>query len=137
MKGRTINKRRAIVRPANVKNPRGGLTPAGRQYYAKTTGAHLRPGVKKPEKQMTAEELKRKGSFLRRHYATPRGKRLVDAKGQPTRYALQAQAWGEPIPRSMKQVRELSRKGKRLLTKSKATGAIKKPRRSRQRAKQA
>jgi Domain of unknown function (DUF6321) len=85
---------------------------------------------------MTAEEMNRKGSFLRRHYATPRGK-LVDAKGRPTRYALQAQAWGEPIPRSMRQVNALAAKGKRLLEKSKAARAIKKPRRSRQRAKAA
>jgi Domain of unknown function (DUF6321) len=126
MKRRTTVRRRRIRHRARVRNPRGGLTPAGRQYYAKKEGARLRPGVKKSEKEMTASEMKRKGAFLRRHYANPRGKKLVDAKGKPTRYALQAQAWGEPVPKSMRDVRKLAVKGKRLLEKSKRTTTRKK-----------
>ncbi|WP_246173585.1 DUF6321 domain-containing protein [Limnoglobus roseus] len=41
----------------------------------------------------TPEKMRRKGSFLRRHYATLRSP-LVDEDGRPTRLALQAHAWG-------------------------------------------
>jgi Domain of unknown function (DUF6321) len=44
------------------KDPRGGLTAAGRKTFAKSEGAHLRPGVTKKLSQMTANDMKRKGS---------------------------------------------------------------------------
>ena len=58
----------------------------------------------------------RKGSFLRRHYANPPGP-VVDDKGEPTRQALQAAAWGEPVPRSEADERKLAAKGSELLGK--------------------
>ncbi len=65
---------------------------------------------------MSPEDMKRKGSFLRRHFANPRGP-LVDAKGRPTRLALSAHAWGERVPKSDADVERLARKGTRLLEK--------------------
>lgn len=97
-----------------LKDPEGGLTEAGRKHFEETEGAHLKPGVKKPLSQMTPEEMKRKGSFLRRHYATLRGP-LVDEHGKPTRLALQAHAWGEPVPKTPEAARKLADKGTKLL----------------------
>lgn len=59
---------------ARRKDPEGGLTASGRKYFRKKEGAHLRPGVKGPAD--TPEKMRRKGSFLRRHYANPRGARM-------------------------------------------------------------
>lgn len=98
-----------------TKNPKGGLTAAGREYFRRTQGAHLRPGVKTAK---TPEEMRRKGSFLRRHFANPRGP-LRDEDGQPTRLALQAHAWGEPVPKTKADAAKLARKGKALLDKYK------------------
>ncbi len=117
---RRLTPRRATAQRSTLKDPRGGLTAAGRKFFAKKEGAHLRPGVTKSEPEMTSDDLKRKGSFLRRHYANPRGP-LKNKKGEPTRYALQAQAWGEPTPKSLRDVRQLAAKGKKLLEKSKRT----------------
>lgn len=101
-----------------LKDPKGGLTAAGRAAKNKKTGGHLRPGVTKAEKDMTPTEMKRKGSFLRRHYA---GKTypLTDDDGEPTRYALQAHAWGEKVPKTDEDVETLAAKGKKLLEKAK------------------
>ncbi|WP_165250469.1 DUF6321 domain-containing protein [Paludisphaera soli] len=96
------------------KDPKGGLTAAGREHYRKAEGAKLKPGVKKRLSDMTPDEMKRKGSFLRRHFATLRGP-LRDDDGKPTRLALQAHAWGEPVPRTPEAARKLADKGTRLL----------------------
>ena len=102
------------------KDPEGGLTAAGREHFRKTEGAHLKPGVKKSLAEMSPEEIKRKGSFLRRHFATLRGP-LVDDDGKPTRLALQAHAWGEPVPKTAEAAQKLAEKGTRLLEKYKTT----------------
>src|ERR1700761_7355391 len=101
---------------ARLKDPKGGLTAAGRAYFKKTEGANLKPGVKGPAD--TPEKMRRKGSFLRRHYATLRGP-LVDDDGKPTRLALQARAWGEPAPKTPAAAKKLAEKGTRLLEKYK------------------
>ena len=101
------------------KNPKGGLTAAGRKYFAEKEGAHLKPGVKGAAN--TPEKMKRKGSFLRRHYAHPAGPTTKD--GKPTRLALAAHAWGEPVPKSAAAVRKLAAKGKTLLKKYKKAKA--------------
>lgn len=97
------------------KSSRGGLTAEGRAAFARETGAHLRPGVVKVR---SVEDLRRKGSFLRRMYAGAfnEAKPLLDAKGRPTRHALQAQAWGEKAPRTLADVRRLAATGARLLS---------------------
>ena len=107
---------------APLKDPEGGLTAAGRAAYKKSEGAILKPGVKKALKDMTLEELRRKGSFLRRHFATLRGP-LVGDDGQSTRLALQAHAWGEPVPRTAEAARKLAAKGEALLERYKKSKA--------------
>lgn len=97
---------------ARLRDPNGGLTAAGRAFYRRTEGADLKPGVKGAAD--TPEKLRRKGSFLRRHYAGP-AKPLVDAQGRPTRHALQARAWGEPAPTTQGAARRLAAKGAALL----------------------
>lgn len=101
-----------------LKDPKGGLTAAGRAHYARTEGAELKPGVKGPAD--TPEKMRRKGSFLRRHYAGP-SKPLTKPDGEPTRHALQARAWGEPVPTSQDAVKRLAAKGQSLLDRYAAT----------------
>ena len=95
------------------KNPSGGLTDAGRAKL-NAAGHNIQPGVTKKDSELTPEEMQRKGAFLRRHYANPRGS-LTDAKGDPTRFALQAQAWGERIPKTDADIQKLADKGTKLL----------------------
>ncbi len=95
-----------------LRDPKGGLTAAGRTAFNKKDGSHLRPGVK--GRADTPEKMRRKGSFLRRHFATLRGP-LKDADGNPTRLALQAHAWGEPVPKTAAAARRLAAKGTELL----------------------
>ena len=99
------------------KNSQGGLTAAGRKYFAEKEGAKLRPGVTGAAD--TPEKMRRKGSFLRRHYANPRGP--VEKDGKPTRLALAAHAWGEPVPKSAGAVKKLAAKGTALLKKYQGT----------------
>lgn len=111
--GRTEKKdARTSSMPKEGKDPKGGLTAAGRKYFREKEGLNLRPGVKGPAD--TPEKMVRKGSFLRRHYAHPRGP-VVDERGQPTRQALQAAAWGEPVPKNEEDERKLAEKGAKLL----------------------
>ena len=98
--------------PATGKDPNGGLTAKGRAFYKKTEGANLKPGVKGVAD--TPEKMKRKGSFLTRHFTHPRGP-MVDAKGKPTRLALSAHAWGEAVPKTDAAAKKLAAKGRRLL----------------------
>lgn len=102
------------------KDPTGGLTAEGRKYFRKKEGAHLRPGVKGPAD--TPDKMRRKGSFLRRHYAHLRGP-LVDEDGEPTRLALAAHAWGEPVPKTKAAAARLASKGARLLERYKRSKA--------------
>lgn len=97
------------------KDPHGGLTAAGRKRFARTEGAHLRPGVTKKISEMTPTEMKRKGSWAVRFYGRKPLPPLVDQNGQPTRLALSAHAWGEPVPRTLAAARRIAAKGKRLL----------------------
>ena len=98
--------------PKEGKDPRGGLTDIGREWYARTQGAKLQPGVKGPAD--TPEKMRRKGSFLTRFFTNPRGP-MVDKKGRPTRLALSAQAWGEPLPKTLAHAQALAVEGRRLL----------------------
>src|SRR5262245_36133469 len=100
-KRKTAPKRRRVSH-ARKKDRRGGLTAAGRRAFARKEGSHLRPGVKKPTSEMSLDELRRKGSWAVRFYGRsgPLPK-LVDDKGRPTRFALTAAAWGEPVPKTV------------------------------------
>ena len=100
--------------PKGGEDPKGGLTAKGRKYFAEKEGSHLRPGVTGAAN--TPEKMMRKGSFLRRHYANPRGP-VADTEGKPTRQALQAAAWGEPVPKNEADEKKLAEKGSDLLEK--------------------
>lgn len=99
-----------------MRDPKGGLTAAGRKKFARKEGANLKPGVKKPRSRMTPEEMKRKGSWAVRFYGR-KGKLppLRDKNGKPTRFALTAAAWGEPVPRTAAAARRIAAKGRKLL----------------------
>jgi hypothetical protein len=96
-----------------LRDPKGGLTAAGRKHFKRTEGADLRPGVKGPAD--TPEKMRRKGSFLSRFYGRSDVPPLTKPTGEPKRYALAARAWGENAPTSMEAVRALAAKGRTLL----------------------
>jgi hypothetical protein len=95
-----------------LKDPKGGLTAAGRAYFNRTEGSNLKPGVKGAAD--TPEKMRRKGSFLTRFFTNPSGP-MVDDKGRATRLALSATAWGERVPKNMNDAAKLAAKGRRLL----------------------
>ena len=97
------------------KDPRGGLTAAGRKAFARKDGSHLKPGVTKKLSEMTPQEMRRKGSWAVRFYGRKQLPPLVDGRGRPTRHALSAHAWGEPVPRTVAAARRIAAKGERLL----------------------
>ena len=103
------------AKKAPLKDPKGGLTDAGREHFKQTEGANLQPGVQGAAD--TPDKMKRKGSFLVRHYSN--AKPLTGEDGKPSRYALQARAWGEKIPKTEEDVQALAAKGHRLLEKYK------------------
>jgi len=94
------------------KDPDGGLTQAGREFFKRTQGSNLKPGVKGAAD--TPEKKRRKGSFLTRFYTNPSGP-LKKPNGEPTRLALAARAWGEPAPTSRESAAKLAAKGRGLL----------------------
>ena len=95
-----------------LKDPKGGLTAAGRRHFNREQGSNLKPGVKGPAN--TPEKMRRKGSFLTRFFTNPSGP-MKDDNGKPTRLALSAAAWGEPVPQNMEDASKLAAKGRRLL----------------------
>ncbi|AMA61445.1 hypothetical protein BCCGELA001_24655 [Bradyrhizobium sp. CCGE-LA001] len=99
------------------------MTAAGRKAFARKQGAHLRPGVTKKASEMTPQEMRRKGSWAVRFYGRAKLPPLVDAKGRPTRHALSAHAWGEPVPRTVAAARRIAAKGERLLARYRRTKA--------------
>lgn len=100
---------------SKYENPNGGLTEAGRKKFeASGESKNLQPGVK--ESSPSGQRARRKGSFLTRFYTNPSGP-LVDKNGKPTRLALAANAWGEPVPRTAAAAARLAAKGRTLLAK--------------------
>ena len=108
----------AKKKTAPTKDPQGGLTAAGRAMLNKREGSNLKAGVK--GKVDTPDKMKRKGSFLRRHFANPSGP-MLDEQGEPTRLALSAHAWGEPVPKTLAAAKKLATKGTKLLDEYRAT----------------
>lgn len=102
---------------AQLRDPEGGLTEAGRRHFERSgESKNLQPGVK--ESSPSGERARRKGSFLTRFYTNPSGP-LVDEDGDPTRLAKAANAWGEPVPRTRGAAARLAAKGRNLLEKYK------------------
>tara|TARA_B100000073_G_C23560017_1_gene503713 strand:- start:34 stop:306 length:273 start_codon:yes stop_codon:yes gene_type:complete len=67
------------------KNPKGGLSAAGRRHLNRTTGSNLKAPVKKGTNP-------RRVSFAAR-FSGMKGP-MKDSKGRPTRKALALKAWG-------------------------------------------
>lgn len=101
-----------------LKDPKGGLTAEGRREYKRKTGANLKPGVKGPAN--TPAKMRRKGSFLPRMFSNPQGP-ATKPDGSPTRLALSAAAWGEPVPKTRAAMLKLAAKGRALLRRYEAT----------------
>ena len=112
---KSVAKKRAAAKsmPAAGKDPKGGLTAAGRRYFKEKEGLNLKPGVTGAAD--TPEKMKRKGSFLTRTFTHPRGSMVKD--GEPTRLALSAHAWGETVPKTEAEAKKLAAKGRKLLEK--------------------
>lgn len=100
---------------AREKDPKGGLTAAGRKAFARKDGSHLKPGVTKKSSEMTPQDMRRKGSWAVRFYGRKKLPPLVDERGRPTRHALSAHAWGEPVPKTAAAARRIAARGERLL----------------------
>lgn len=101
-----------VEKKERLKDPKGGLTAAGRKHFKEKEGANLKPGVR--GKADTPEKMRRKGSFLTRFFTNPSGP-MKDDKGRPTRLALSAAAWGEPVPSDRAAAARLAEKGRNLL----------------------
>ena len=101
-----------------LRDPKGGLTAAGRRHFARTQGARLKPGVR--GRADTPEKMRRKGSWASRFYCQNPLPPLVKPNGKPTRLALTAAAWGEPVPRTVAAARRICAKGRALLRRYKA-----------------
>lgn len=108
---------------ALLKDPEGGLTAAGRRHFEeKGESKDLKPGVKeKKVSDMSPEQLRRKGSWAARFYGQKELPPLKKPNGEPTRLALTAKAWGEPVPQTEAAARRIAAKGRALLAKYKAT----------------
>lgn len=87
--------------------------------YARKEGSHLKPGVNKPASEMTTEEMKRKGSWAVRFYGRKGALPPLERNGKPTRMALTAAAWGEPVPKTQAAAHKIAAKGRRLLAQAK------------------
>lgn len=70
------------------KNPKGGLSAKGREYYNNATGSNLKPPVPNPK---TEKDANRRKSFCSRMSGV-KGP-MKDEKGKPTRKALALRAW--------------------------------------------
>jgi hypothetical protein len=71
------------------KNPTGGLSAAGRNYYNRKTGSNLKAPV--TSKNPKGKAKKRKDSFCARMSGV-KGP-MKDKKGRPTRKALALRKW--------------------------------------------
>jgi hypothetical protein len=100
------------------KNPEGGLNAKGRASL-KAQGHDIKPGVK--GKADTPEKMRRKGSFLSRMFRPGASGPMKKPNGEPTRRALSAKAWGEPVPQDDAGRARLYAKGQALLKKYKNT----------------
>jgi hypothetical protein len=115
--------RRSTTLSSASRDPAGGLSAQGRAVY-RAQGSHLKPGVKKNESDMSPTEMRRKGSWATRFYGRSGDlPALIDDRGRPTRFALTARAWGEPVPKTAAAARKIAAKGRRLLEKAKSKGA--------------
>jgi len=91
-----------------LKDPKGGLTARGRKAF----GKNLQPGVKNYE-SASPEDKKRWISWALRFYGQKNYPPLKKPNGEPTRFALTAAAWGEPVPMNEAAARAIAEKARR------------------------
>jgi hypothetical protein len=97
---------------AKYKNPKGGLTQAGRDYYKRTQGSKLKAGVKSYSSASESDK-KRWVRWALRFAGRSDIPPLKKPNGEPTRFALMFAAWGEPVPTSVSSVRKVYQKALR------------------------
>ena len=103
---------------SKYKDPKGGLTEAGRRKFERSgESKNLQPGVKASNPK--GQDARRKGSFLTRFFTNPSGPLFKD--GKPTRLALSAHAWGEPVPKTADAATRLAAKGRAILKRYQAS----------------
>jgi hypothetical protein len=90
------------------KNPKGGLTAAGRAHYRKQ-GSNLKPGVKNYNSASSGDKA-RWVNWATRFYSNPKGPMVKD--GKPTRLALMATAWGQPVPKTREAAQAIAAKAR-------------------------
>ena len=90
------------------KNPKGGLSEAGRRAY-NAQGANLRPGVKNYA-TASPRDRARWRNWATRFYTNPKGPMVRN--GRPTRLALMARAWGEPVPKTRAEAQAIAAKAR-------------------------
>ena len=73
------------------KNPEGGLSEKGREYYNNKTGSNLKPPVSAKQAKKSPAAAKRRKSFCARMSGV-KGP-MKDEKGNPTRKALALKKW--------------------------------------------
>ena len=98
-----------------IKNPDGGLTAEGRAHYKKKEGANLKPGVKSYSTASRADKM-RWCNWAIRFYGRETYPPFKKPNGDPTRFALMARAWGEPVPKTAAAARAIAAKARRRLT---------------------
>lgn len=91
-----------------LKDPKGGLTPAGRKAF----GGNLKPGVKNYSTASVSDK-KRWISWALRFYGQDNYPPLKKPNGEPTRFALTAAAWGEPVPSTEAEARAIAAKARK------------------------
>ena len=90
------------------KNPKGGLSEAGRRAY-NAQGANLRPGVRNYSSAPPRDRARWR-SWATRFYTNPKGPMVKN--GKPTRLALMATAWGERVPKTRAEAQAIARKAR-------------------------
>jgi hypothetical protein len=95
-----------------LRDPKGGLTAAGRRHFKAKEGANLKPGVENYSSASPADK-KRWISWASRFYGQKNLPPMKDEKGRPTRAALTARAWGMRVPGNEQQARAIYRLAQR------------------------
>lgn len=92
-------------RKKSLKDPKGGLSKAGREHYG------VKKGVTNYEGASLADK-KRWISWASRFYKNPTGP-MSKPNGEPTRLALTANAWGETVPKTTAQAKKIYAKAQK------------------------
>jgi len=94
-----------------IRDPKGGLTAKGRAHFKRKEGANLKPGVKNYSSASLADK-KRWISWASRFYGQKNLPPMKKPNGEPTRAALTAAAWGEPVPKNEAAARRIYAKAR-------------------------